>query len=466
MSIRHAVFISHATPEDNALARWLALQLTARGYTTWCDVVRLLGGDDWWKDIETSIKEHSCKFLHLASTKSVTKPGVLRELDLALAVAEPPKRFVVPVRVDAVPWSQFPRDIGTRLNAIDFSKGWAPGLAKLLELLAEDATPRRADNERGAVTDFWRSCYPAQEGVSQEPQAYTSNWFPLEALPATLNFHKIGLTSQKIDIGKFDYPTERNGEYLLSFASAAALGSEPGLRRLRIADTKPVAVEQFLGAKSDIVDFHPAEARNHLTSMLRRAWERALPAAGFQPYELANEHFCYWLPQGFIKNDEVGFIGVDGKIHRRALVGIRNFRAADGEIKKVRYWHFAIQGRCIIDPTMAFAVRTHVVFTEDGKTPIDSSARQHSARRSQCKTWWNDDWRDRLLAAVTHAGGVAGGIRLRLGDNVDAFVSTKPLSFASPVTYRPTGKKIVEDLPEDAEDDWDGDQEEGTPIPP
>jgi hypothetical protein len=25
----------------------------------------------------------------------------------------------------------------------------------------------------------------------------------------------------------------------------------------------------------------------------------------------------------------------------------------------------------------------------------------HSARRRQCKSWWNDEWRDRILAAMT-----------------------------------------------------------------
>lgn len=463
MESRQAIFISHATPEDNALARWLALQLSARGYVTWCDVVKLLGGEDWWKDIETSIKEHSCKFLHLASNKSVTKAGVLRELDLALSVAEPPSRFIVPIRVDNVPWGAFPREIGAKLNSIDFSKGWAPGLAKLLELLAEDGVPSRSGDSRALVADFWRTSYPAHEGVSQSYQAYTSNWFPLDELPIEINFHHIGLTKQKIDTAKFEYPAERNGEYLVSFANATTLGSEPGMRRIRITETKVVALEQFLAGRIEFLNIHENEAHKHLISILRSAWENALPSSGFRPYELANGHFCFWLPQGFMKNDEATFLGVDGKQRRRALVGIKNFRAADGEIKKIRYWHFAIQARALLRPVRAFAVRAHVVFTEDGQTPIDSSARQHSARRSQCKAWWNDDWRDRMLAAVAHLGGASGRIRLPLGEDVEVVIGIRPLAFQSPVSYEPTGSKIVEVLPDDAEDDWAGDSEADVP---
>lgn len=424
----------------------------------------LLGGEDWWKDIETSIREHSCKFLYLASKKSVTKPGVLRELDLALSIPEPPNRFIVPIRADSVPYGAFPRDIGSKLNAVDFSKGWAPGLAKLLELLAEDGVPTRPEGSRALVADFWRTSYPAQEGVRQNSESYTSNWFPLDALPSEINFHHVGLTKQKIETAKFEYPTERNGEYLVSFASASTLARGPGMRRMRITETKAVAVEQFIGGKTEFVEVRENEAHKHLISILRSAWEKALPSYGFRPYELANGHFCFWLPQGFVKNDEATYLGVDGKMRRRALVGIKNFRAADGEIKKIRYWHFAVQARALLRPVRAFAVRAHVVFTEDGQTPIDSSARQHSARRSQCKAWWNDDWRDRMLAAVAHLGGASGRIRLPLGQEVDVFVGTRPLAFESPVSYEPTGNKIVEDLPEDAEDDWASDSETEVPA--
>lgn len=144
---------------------------------------------------------------------------------------------------------RFPRDIGAKLNAIDFSKGWAPGLAKLLELLSEDGVPSRAGDNRALLADFWRTSYPAQEGVSQSHQPYTSNWFPLDNLPTEINFHHVGLTKQKIETAKFEYPTERNGEYLVSFAKASTLGSEPGMRRTRITETKSVALEQFLGGK-------------------------------------------------------------------------------------------------------------------------------------------------------------------------------------------------------------------------
>ena len=60
---RHMLFLSHATPEDNAFARWLALQLANEGYPVWCDLTKLLGGEDFWKDIQEAIRKRSSRFL-------------------------------------------------------------------------------------------------------------------------------------------------------------------------------------------------------------------------------------------------------------------------------------------------------------------------------------------------------------------------------------------------------------------
>jgi hypothetical protein len=61
------IFISHANPEDNLFAQWLALRLAGDGYPVWCDLTKLLGGEDFWRDIETAIRERTAKFLYILS---------------------------------------------------------------------------------------------------------------------------------------------------------------------------------------------------------------------------------------------------------------------------------------------------------------------------------------------------------------------------------------------------------------
>lgn len=80
------VFISHANPEENDFARWLALQLANEGYPVWCDLTKLLGGEKFWEDIQNAISNRTIKFLFALSRHSNQKSGTLDELNCALAV--------------------------------------------------------------------------------------------------------------------------------------------------------------------------------------------------------------------------------------------------------------------------------------------------------------------------------------------------------------------------------------------
>src|SRR6266481_650888 len=102
------IFISHANPEDNEFAKWLAVRLAGAGFEVWSDVTKLIGGEKFWTEIEKAIKEHSHKFL-LCVTKSSDKPGVMRELGWALeAEAAKRKNMIVPLKLDGTPFSSFP----------------------------------------------------------------------------------------------------------------------------------------------------------------------------------------------------------------------------------------------------------------------------------------------------------------------------------------------------------------------
>jgi hypothetical protein len=110
----------------------------------------------------------------------------------------------------------------------------------------------------------------------------------------------------------------------------------------------------------------------------------------------------------------------------------------------------------MVHPIQAYVMKPHVVFTNDGLTVWESKKRLAAARRSQCKDWWNDEWRDRTLAAASHLANEDGDIVLRLGSNVLARVCSRPLIFRSPVSY--TDPQILRKSSEDVEpiDDYGG----------
>ena len=55
-SDRRFVLISHANPEDNKATFWFATQLANEGYGVWSDIITLLGGENFWADIEQAIR--------------------------------------------------------------------------------------------------------------------------------------------------------------------------------------------------------------------------------------------------------------------------------------------------------------------------------------------------------------------------------------------------------------------------
>ena len=444
---RNIIFISHASPEDNEFCRWLALQLSRRGYETWCDVTKLLGGENWWKDIDGAIRKRACKFILVASEISVKKPGVIRELKIAQEITAGLNNFIIPLKLDGVAYRDFPEGTGSELNAVNFSQGWAGGLTRLLKRLEDDAIPKRPNFNPEMVSDFWRKSFPGMEGIKDATEDHVSNWIPISFLPSKIWLHKsAGFANDGFKVDSLQYPAEKHGEHLLTFISSSELRpliSDAGIK-IRSSDEIPLA--ELLAKGSYNHSIRMSEARHLLQSMLRKAWDANAVARGFQVYNLANGAVCYWMQKGFSKSDESEFIGIDGKKQRRQLVGFKNLLVAPGKAPRQRFWHFAIQGRPMLWPFQVFAIRTHVVFTEDGKTLIDSDARQHSARRSQCRSWWNDTWRDRLLASTAALRDVqTGKIMLRLSASENAALETAPLYFTAPLSYAPVESVPIED---------------------
>ena len=102
MKERNLIFISHANPEDNEFASWLGTRLTAAGYEVWADVLTLLGGEAFWRDIGDAIKEEAATVIVALSRNSYRKDGVLNEIALAVNTGRQlnKQQFVIPIRLD------------------------------------------------------------------------------------------------------------------------------------------------------------------------------------------------------------------------------------------------------------------------------------------------------------------------------------------------------------------------------
>lgn len=59
----------------------------------------------------------------------------------------------------------------------------------------------------------------------------------------------------------------------------------------------------------------------------------------------------------------------------------------------------------------------------------------HRARRSQCKDWWNPQWRDRLLRAMSWLADGDSTLAIPVSSTESVVISTEPMTFKSPVSY-------------------------------
>lgn len=99
-SQRDTIFISHATPEDNEIAIWLASRLENAGYNVWIDKNELTGGEEFWDDIQGILTNKTVKFLSIISNASINKKGVKDEISFALDIERKNNlsEFILPIK--------------------------------------------------------------------------------------------------------------------------------------------------------------------------------------------------------------------------------------------------------------------------------------------------------------------------------------------------------------------------------
>ena len=231
---RRIVFLSHATPQENDFVVWLGARLAADGYEVWSDITRLLGGEFWWKDIDSAIRRHSAKVVVCLSRAAVLKDGVLNEIAISVATGKKvgSDEFTLPIRVDDLPFDEFPPQLINR-NAIDFSANWAGGLVRLLKVLERDGVPRRDGGTSQVALDGWRASHQQRvRTIVEVPEQVESNWLPVLSLPPTVTLNEIGMPIAIGDLPKMasriKWPHFVYARLVGGFGSTAAFQDDAG----------------------------------------------------------------------------------------------------------------------------------------------------------------------------------------------------------------------------------------------
>jgi hypothetical protein len=182
---RNAVFISHATPQDNAPTLWLGSKLAALGYEVWADIFRLRGGDDWERVLEDAIRNKAAKLLLIGTPVGVQRQGVRNEVTIAVETAKKigDSEFVVPLR-----FAKFEAPfLIVHAQYINFEGRWAEGLKELVELLDQRGVARKASPGDSGI---WQSLQAlGSQTLFETPERLVTNWMRISQLPDQLHFY-------------------------------------------------------------------------------------------------------------------------------------------------------------------------------------------------------------------------------------------------------------------------------------
>lgn len=427
LNARSTVFISKATPGDDAFVLWLAPKLEAAGYRVFADILALDAGDRWRRKITDTLQEEATKMLLCCSDQTLARNGVVEEIgiaeDLAKDLNDP--NFIIPLKLE-----KFKKLFGIgELQYVDFENGWADGLTKLLRSLERQSVPKASG---GKINTGWAE-YQRRQAVSveAEPEVLTSNWLRIVSIPDAL-YHLVPKgpvddAAQKALEKSFDYPLVPFERGFLSFASPFDLEAHfQSVGRFDVAAQIPFG--PLLEGEVGGIEIAARDAKSKAVDLLRQAWEKRLTKLGFyaRSYATGTAHHVSESQIGLNKRISWGRQG-----QRRNSV-LRNKARS-------KVWSFGVSAQPSLFPWPHYRLKARVLFSDQirgSMSAIDSKKDQHRLRRSICSTWRNKAWHGRMMAFLELLAGDSPYVDLPVGGGDAIVVDAMPVQVTSPVTAR------------------------------
>lgn len=437
---KKALFISHATPEDNDFVRWLGAKLTAMGYEVWADVMHLHGGIDWARELEQALRQRAIKVLLVCTPNGLDKRGVRNEIEIATNLARQlnDDAFIVPLRLESY---EAPFRIA-HAQYIDFKGGWAKGLAELYALLQEQKIPRGTSKSM----PLWLETHA--EGAAKllaESEPLVSNWLEIDSYPQELLYCEppVGASLELFQHRQeHAYPCVPHQSGVLTFASPAA----NGLMGANITGKVVAKVPTRAFLEDGWQDYGISRHQAHVlyTDIASQSFEHYCASRGLKGYVGAGNRISWWADIKTAPLDKVRFDWGYRKGARKVI---------GHSPKRGVHWHYAINTQLRTSPLQHLRVSSRLIFSTNGIDAMEDARRSHTLRRSFAKAWRNARWRDLMCAFLWWLSDDKN--RLRLPVASDGYIDARlpPMQFACPVSVRETA--------EDAESE---DAETDTPI--
>lgn len=365
----------------------------------------------------------------MLSRVAASKQGLRDEINVAVQHerARDLARFVIPVRIDDFPLDQLYAPI-SRKYVISFRPSWAQGLDELLDALQKDAVPTSKPGP-DATREWLEALNARPKDARGNPSTVFTNWLPISRVPDTINFIRLPRNQQpNAPLGRFPFPVVPYEDMIITWATDGDVNAYlPSWIRCTVAHQ--FAWRDFLnGSLTSVSKVTGADTSRWASSLLRQAWDVMAREKGLMALEGRGSYVTwYWSIEGVRR---ATFMDTHGKRHARNLTGHSPRHQA--------FWHYGIQARPILRFGEAhFGLVVRVLFTKDGYREFYPTQRAHALRRRYCRSWWNDRWRDLMLAYVQSLVGeptVATPLYLTAAPNQHVTVSPRPLILAVPQT--------------------------------
>jgi hypothetical protein len=188
----------------------------------------------------------------------------------------------------------------------------------------------------------------------------------------------------------------------------------------------------------------PRDGRPKFTDLTRQAMDAFFLARGLRSFELASRRLAWWPTSSQATLKRLSFNWTDGPAGSRQIVGRSN--------KRGFYWHYGVSCWARTAPVRHMRIAGRVIFTSDGREPIGDVRRLHRMRRSFCKSWRNDKWRDLLLAFWFWLAEGTTFVDVPMGEGEALRLRLPPMTFEARF-----GVEVPGDVGESGDDENDDD---------
>lgn len=176
------------------------------------------------------------------------------------------------------------------------------------------------------------------------------------------------------------------------------------------------------------------DAQNHFKKLLARVFHLVMKKRGLHWSSLSSKRSSYHYPKNLLPKDQVHFnfpFKKEGKKRKKVL----------GKHKSLK-WHYAISQVPILNPTVGYSIKHHLVFTKNGYKLLDDPKIMHSNRRAKGKRFFNEEWRDLQLAFIQGLKDREGRIFINAGENQQIEMKEFPEYFWAEFGYNEPNSKM------------------------